>query len=186
MQLLGAGTRYPSLLSSKFRTKRTVRSRVGPDHSGHWHSKSPAQGEGAPGGGGEGTKGPPAASSLYADENRCVGTRPICHGTHASLISPPPPARPSSLPNTAFFRKKTLSLYEWVFLVTILSVILLPRACSLTCGSECLLPAETKGDGRADLVWTLGRRDISETRPQEAGGAGDGQGLMTAQLCALF
>ena len=134
----------------------------------------------------EGTKGPPAASSLYADENRCVGTRSICHGTHASLISPPPPARPSSLPNTAFFRKKTLSLYEWVFLVTILSVILLPRACSLTCGSEGLLPAETKGDGRADLVWTLGRRDISETRPREAGGAGDGQGLMTAQLCALF
>lgn len=126
------------------------------------------------------------ASSLYADENRCVGTQPICHGTYASLISPTPQARPSSLLNTAFFRKRTLSLYEWVFLVTILSVILLPRAHSLTCGSEGLLPSETKGDGRADLMWTLGRRDISGTRPREAGWAGDSQGLMPAQHCALF
>ena len=144
-------------------------------------------GSGGPlGGAGRGTKGPLVASLLYADENRCVGTRPICHGTHASLISPTPPARPSSLSNTAFFRKETLLLYEWVFLVTILSVILLPRAHSLTCVSEGLLPAETKGDGRADLVWTLGRRGISETRPREARWAGDGQGLMTAQHCALF
>ena len=65
-QLLRAGTRHPSLLCSKFRTRRTVHTRVGPDHSGHWHSKSPAQGgeRGTPGRGGEGDKG--ATSGLFA------------------------------------------------------------------------------------------------------------------------